>query len=730
MTAEEAYQDQEKRVSEEEEEIREIKKVEKVIVTAARSEMDFYDVPATAIVITSEEIERRNPQNVTELLNSVPGVEVSGTGAAGSFRGIPNIRGWSSNRILILVDGQRLNNTRESTDFAGIIPALVDVHQVERIEVVKGAGAILYGSDALGGVINIITKKIEEGSPPAGGDVELRFSTADDQVSGRIRVNGSLGFFSYRLGCSAYDADDYGIPGSFAMREDFWKAGVNSPISFDFIPGSRSRGNNIDFSGLFRASENHHFELSVHHKETKDAEFPVSLGNLDFINFNPNAPLFPLCNAGGCGQFLSFPLYNWDRLNFGYRGSNFGFLDKVETNVYYQKTYKESITALDFLIAPPPFPGADPISVPLNFLTSSIIRTTGANIKFDSLFRERNQLTYGIDFYEDRLNESHYTNGEKDDQSVPDSTSKNHALYVQNTSYPFPSQKLIIITALRYDWNSFKSENDPYYQVDDPRTPALDNYYFDVAENDLTWNVSTMYRFFPNIQSYINIGRSFRAPNLQERAAAGLVSVGGFFIPNPDLKAETNTNFEIGLKTRFKKFTGEAAIYYSRACDLITAIDIDDPNTTQWTEVQLQNINRVRSIGGEFSITYLPFGGWSFSASYSRQRREDRETGERIASHPQKIIMSARWDPVKNRYFIEWISKFVDRQKSIAGTIFSQDEVPGYGVHSIEGGYSFNRYLTVTLAINNLFDKAYFESLSPNWWDTGRNFVIGLRSSF
>ncbi len=692
---------------------------ETMIVTATRGEMDFYSAPTTASVITADEIQKKNPQNVTELLNSIPGVEVSGTGAAGSFRGIPSIRGWSSNRVLILVDGQRINNTRESTDFAGIIPAIVDVHQVERIEVVKGAGAVLYGSDALGGVINIITKKPEEGAPPIGGMLDLRYSAADSQKNGRIEAHGTLGFFSYRFGYTGYDADNYHIPETLFIREDYWRAGTGEAKPVDFVPGSHSKGSNFDFSAFFIASEKNRLSLDLYHRRTRNAEFPVSLDNLEFINFNPDVPVIPFsCNAGGCGQFLSFPVYDWNRLNLSYTGKELGFFDAIEANLYYQKTDKESLTSLDFLIAPPPAPGDDPISFPLSFVTASIIRSTGINVKFNSKITNSNQLTYGIDFYEDTLDETHFTDGERDEQSVPDSSSNNYAVYIQNTSRMI--SKLTLITAFRYDWNTFHSETDPFYE----------GVQFDVIEKDPTWNVAATYSFTPQVNGYVNIGRSFRAPNLQERSVAGAVSVGGYFIQNPDLSAETNTNYEIGVKTRFDKMSGEAAIYLSRIHDLITAVEMDDP-ATPFTEVMLQNINKVKGIGGEFSLHFFPIEGWTFSASYSRMRRVDSETDEKLAGDPpQKLMLSALWESHSRRLYIEGVWRIVDRMKKIDDPAFGQAEVPGYGVHSLRGGYVFNRYLMATITINNLFNKSYFESLSPNWWAPERNFVLGLSTYF
>ncbi len=156
--ADPAEEEQETTVSEKEGRVFE----DEIVVTAGRQELASGDVAAPVTVITSEDIEMLQPEKMADLFKMIPGVEVQGEGP---FRGIPVIRGLSSNRVLILVDGQRLNNARESTTFAGIQPALVSLANVERIEVLRGPASVQYGSDAIGGVVNIITRQ-----PSLGGE--------------------------------------------------------------------------------------------------------------------------------------------------------------------------------------------------------------------------------------------------------------------------------------------------------------------------------------------------------------------------------------------------------------------------------------------------------------------------------------------------------------------------------------------------------------------------------
>ena len=105
-------------------------------------------------VIDSAAIAEQPPNTATDLLRELPGVDVIGTGT-NQVR--PSIRGQRGQRILLLQDGMRLNNARRQQDF-GEIPALVDVSTIQRVEVVRGPASVLYGTDAIGGVMNIITR--------------------------------------------------------------------------------------------------------------------------------------------------------------------------------------------------------------------------------------------------------------------------------------------------------------------------------------------------------------------------------------------------------------------------------------------------------------------------------------------------------------------------------------------------------------------------------------------
>ncbi len=172
---------------------------DQIVVTAARQEQASGDALAPITVFDREAIEMIQPEKMADLFKAIPGVEIDGEGP---FRGLPVIRGLSSNRVLILVDGQRLNNARESTTFAGIQPALVNLAEVERIEVLRGPASVQYGSDAIGGVINIITRQPNLGAQgfKVSGDVAVEYGTASDSQQGRVSITGTGSGFSFYAG--------------------------------------------------------------------------------------------------------------------------------------------------------------------------------------------------------------------------------------------------------------------------------------------------------------------------------------------------------------------------------------------------------------------------------------------------------------------------------------------------------------------------------------------------
>ncbi len=163
-----------------------------VEVTAGKRVQDLMDVGYTVSIITQEEIENTAAVNFTDLLKNIPGIQVT-RGASNAI----SIRGESTNRTLVLIDGVKVSFAGFSDENSDI---LIDPDSIERIEVIKGPASVLYGTTAFGGVINVITKK--GGTKPIQGTLKTAYSSENDGVIVNGTVYGKVEDFSFRLNTS------------------------------------------------------------------------------------------------------------------------------------------------------------------------------------------------------------------------------------------------------------------------------------------------------------------------------------------------------------------------------------------------------------------------------------------------------------------------------------------------------------------------------------------------
>lgn len=181
---------------------------EEITVTAAKGQRATAEVNQIVTIVSSEVIESRRPQGVNEAFERAPNVRVIETNP---FRARPQFRGFANSRILLVVDGERLNNGRYDVNQSGITPSTIDVSQVQSIEVVGGAASSLYGSDAVAGTINIITKTADR--PATGQTLDLNanldFNGNSTFTRGNFGATYATQKFAVRGAFSAFNQPDY-----------------------------------------------------------------------------------------------------------------------------------------------------------------------------------------------------------------------------------------------------------------------------------------------------------------------------------------------------------------------------------------------------------------------------------------------------------------------------------------------------------------------------------------
>jgi len=657
---------------------------DRIVVTASRQEQESSRTPVPITVIDRIQIEQAQPEKLADLFKQIPGVEVSGEGP---FRGLPVIRGFSSNRVLILVDGQRLNNARESTVFAGIQPGLVDLNQVERIEVLRGPASVLYGSDAMGGVINIITRAPQLGAEGFDwhGSASYEYGENADSQRARISFQGAGEGFSLQVSGGYQDVGDYYAPEEAFTDERF----------SDYVDDEGRVFN----SGMTQTSFNGNLRWTVGSQGVlKVGAEVVRTEDIGFPGFDPAS-----------GIDISFPNFDRDKLSAAWDSGPVGGLANIGLSAYYQKTRKESRRNLDF--------------GPYFFLfntTTSDIDSFGFNAQSVADLGT-SHVTFGLDFYRDSVDDDTIAEdpwtGVNTDVAVPRSYQTGLGVYVQDEVQA--TDKLLVLAGLRYDTFDFKSQDDPDYHGEP----------FDVTDSDLSGNVGLVYSVTQNVQLTGLIGRGFRTPNLQERAYYGGATEPGYFIvQNPELTSERSLNYEAGFKVRYDRYFGGLNVFYNDVRDLITFVEIGEDELTGDTLIQYDNIDEATIKGIELELQTLFGDSWTLftNASYTRGEN-DTENQPLGFIPPVKLVVGLRYQ--QERWWGEAAARFVGKQDRLPDNEDGDESIGDFTSVDLRGGYEFAFGLGIKGAVGNLLDELYAEPFN-NRPEPGRSYRVAVSYKF
>lgn len=322
-----------------------------VLVTAARVERELMDVNMSVSVITQKEIENNGAQTIADLLKDMPGVEVTTDGSQGSKRIM--IRGEKTFSTLVMIDGQRIT---EQKSMSGT-PILIDPSQVERIEVIKGPASVLYGSDALGGAINIITKK-GNGKKAVEGTVTAGYNSSNDGGNASAQIFGTAGGWDYRIGASYEGGRDLKLAHGKAEGTDFETKSANAYLAY-------------------HVNDNHVFGASV---DYFDLDFNSSSPDMTLDEFYVHVPEWKRLKVGA-----------FDEIRYVNK-----YLSKIRTDVFYQKATKYMDNHVGAFMGPGKFMINDNAA-------DNTLKQFGASIQADWTLTDKLYLITGYDLSYEKL---------------------------------------------------------------------------------------------------------------------------------------------------------------------------------------------------------------------------------------------------------------------------------------------------------------------------------------
>jgi outer membrane receptor protein involved in Fe transport len=711
---------------------------ENVTVTATRTQVTSDETAIPVSIVGREEIERKAVNSIGDVFRTLPGTSTVNEGA---FQVRPRIRGLDSNRVLVLVDGERLNNSRTSTAQSGVELGLVETSQVESIEVARGSGSVLYGTDALGGTINIITRD----TPPRrderfrfGAVLNTFYSSNENGRRGSLAVNGSGKYFAFRVAQSLERFDNYftGKPNSQFLSE-LRAPGVDFGISDDGEAlNSQSHAGNSQGTIRFFLNDTNSLRFNYERRRGADIGSPGLVGVFNAF----------------------FPFNNRDKFNGRYDAVALTQnLQRLSLRGFYQTQYRNFTNILTVPPAPPFFPGLYQFSE-----TVTDTGTKGLDLQTDWTFGRRNSLTAGASFFRDEnkdrrllISASTPTSANRSirtSKSVPDASLENVAAFAQNEFRV--SNRFRFVGGIRID--NFKTAAHPTLgfslpaltanQIQDLQIGTLAS-GLNASDTSVTGDIGGIVHLTQDISLSARVGKSFRTPNIFELFFTGSGSVSGFLVGNPTLRPETGTNFDASLKVRRSRFVGSATYFRNSYKDFLNTVAAVDRNGIpiylnqpgpQTRVYQTQNIDRARIQGfeAEFEVPMkISLGYLTPNGNFSYLRGDDIDSNVPLdIISPFRTNIGLRWNNYGKSYFFDYSARIVADQDRLSPTFLlpvnqggNGGTEKGFTTHNISGGYYFRRErynFNVNLGVSNLADRAYSEQFvyAPA---RGRSFTVG-----
>jgi outer membrane receptor protein involved in Fe transport len=533
-----------------------IRQNEEVVVTALRYPEASVKVPAASTVVSGEALSEKMAPNITEALQDVPGV--GALGSAG-FSLVPSIRGLARRRVLYLIDGARIESDRRT----GPNASFVSPEDIERIEVLRSSSSVFYGSDAIGGVIHLMTR-----SPRFDGRIHGRlltgYATTNGETGVGLSLEGSVKSWAFSLSLQYADADEYRAPDGTKVLQSQYTQG-----SFLVKIAHRTDKRQVDIS--FLGARGTDIGKPNTTAATKPTWYPRENQNLMQFHWKEN-------NVGKDGEILFHAFVNpnfMETLTDTYAGfrtlESFAKTDSAEFGA--QLSYAKKL-------AP---------SLRLEGGVDYFGRGTADAFNRYTSFDESGAQTAVLE-------EFPYVDGSRDDLG-----------FFLSADYS-GIKRLDILGGVRYDLLRMKAlplgAESPVITHDDQPTGFL----------------AVSYSLVKNLTAFVNLSRAYRLASINERFYTG-ISGRGFIVGNPDLRPESSLNLDGGLKLLGRRhFFGFYAFRY-QIDDMIERYRLD-PSTYTYG-----NIEKGRLQGLEFEAEAFLLPGWKIFGNVAAIRGTSLETG-------------------------------------------------------------------------------------------------------
>jgi hemoglobin/transferrin/lactoferrin receptor protein len=631
---------------------------QEVMITANRQENLIINIPQSVTVLSNEQLIKNAPRTTPEALMNQSGIWVQKTNHGG---GSPIIRGLVGNQVLVLVDGIRLNN---STYRYGPNQYLntIDPGSIERIEAVRGSGSVLYGSDALGGVINVLSKtpSFSMAQPQITGSIMGKWMSGEMEQSGRAEIEIATKQIAFLGGFSERHFGDLVAGGNL---------GTLSPTAYNERAGDAKMLIRTGSSGLLTAAYQYVAQRDVPRYDQ------VALGGYSFYNFDPQSRQL------GYLKWETNTRKPWMqsiRLTTSFSRTVEGVTSQKVNSSTLKKNYDE-VNTISFI--------AEVVSNPV---------------------RQWNAQS-GIEYYYDLV-----ASEAKESNATTNAETMLRGSYADGST----ASNLAFYTNHQLDWHKFQFSGGLRFNT--VQVSVEDATFGNQKINPTAWvgNLGMMYAVTPAIHAVLTSNTGFRAPNVDDMSKFGAVEANVFEIPTSDLSPEKSFTIETGFKFNAKKFSGALIAYQIQLNDLIdrTATTYEGSSTYEGKNVyQKRNVGKalIKGIEAEGELSILP--RFSLTGNFTYTHGENRTKQEPMRRIPPLFGQVGLRYQNKQGWWLKGELTTASEQDRLAAGDKSDVRIasrlvdgvmPGWNCWNIYAGYQY-KSIRLQASLQNMFDSAY-----------------------